>query len=130
MMHDVVSRTISQDAMAKFAELPADRFPGLARGVKNHHTDPEIARKAGLSAPVAQALHYCAFISQSMLDTFGQRWLEGGEMEMVFFQPVYAGDTVTVELTELDDRPGALDVACGTQAHLVATGTTRVSSHD
>lgn len=122
-----IERTITQEGMNAFADLPADRFPWLPRGVRNHHTNPEIARKMGLPGTVAQALHYCAFISQAMLDEFGQRWLEGGEMEMVFLQPVYAGDTLAIDLEPDEASVAQLSVNCRNQREqLVATGRAQV----
>ncbi len=129
MTRQQIERAITQEAMTRFAELPADRFGGLRGGVRNHHTDPEIARKMGLPGTVAQSLHYCGFISQLMLEQFGERWLAGGELDMVFLQPVHAGDRLTIELEPRDDLPGRLDVRCNNQkAVLVATGAAGVDA--
>ncbi|OAI41558.1 hypothetical protein AYO38_00565 [bacterium SCGC AG-212-C10] len=94
-----ISQTIDQADMNEFASLRS-RLRGVSRasGLGSHHTDPTVAREAGLSGTVAQALHYCAYIGQLMLDEAGKRWLEGAELEMKFIRPVYAGDTVEVKL--------------------------------
>jgi acyl dehydratase len=59
-----------------------------------------------------------------MLEEYGERWLESGEMEMTFLRPVYAGDTLEIHF---DDAPGTVVVNCTNQrGELVATGATRV----
>ncbi|MFN0145161.1 MAG: MaoC family dehydratase [Dehalococcoidia bacterium] len=101
MSEAVIRKTISQEDMNRFAGLRGARL-GTARpaGKGSHHTDPAVAKEAGLSGTVAQALHYCAYVSQLLLDEHGRRWVEGGELEIKFVRPLYAGDSVEVTLTE------------------------------
>jgi acyl dehydratase len=94
-------RTITQEDMTNFAGLRSRRLGHApARSLGSHHTDPKVAQKAGLSGTVAQALHYCAYVGQLLLQEHGQQWLEGGELKMKFIRPCYAGDTVDVKLVE------------------------------
>lgn len=120
-----IRRTITQDAMTAFANLPADRFVTEKKGpIRNHHTDPEVAAAMGLSGTVAQALHYCAFISESMTEEFGHDWLEGGQLSMTFLKPVYAGDELTITL---NSREGSSSTQRKVECHnqdglLIAVG--------
>lgn len=112
---------ITQEAMNRFATMGragSDAGPGVV----NHHTDPEIARAAGLDGTVAQALHYCAYISHLMLEEHGEAWLEGGEMEMVFIHPVYADDTVTVAIDDPADGDKSVVNCTNQDGTLLGTG--------
>lgn len=116
-----ITRTIDQESMTRFAGQLGYRIPGFQRDVHNHHTDPEIARSIGLAGTVAQALQYCAYLSQLMLEEDGEAWLTRGEFEMKFFKPLLAGDEITVSI---EGDGGSRHVECRNQhGELVAAGT-------
>ena len=45
-----------------------------------HHSDPVAAKSVGLRGPVAYSLHYYGHVSHIMTRSYGQRWIEGGEI--------------------------------------------------
>ena len=92
----------SQETMTVFAELPAARHPDVVRGVRNHHTNPEVAAQMGLPKTVAQSMQYCGLVVDALFERFGLPFLTGGRMEMKFFGPVFADDLVTVEVEQVD----------------------------
>jgi acyl dehydratase len=120
------TRQLDQASMTRFAGQLGHRYPHMKHSVRNHHTDPEIARSLGLPGTVAQALHYCAFLSQLMLEEDGEAWLTSGEFEMTFLLPVLADDQVRVSL-ETTGASGSHRVECRNQhGELVAIGTAHV----
>ena len=64
---------------------------------RNIHTDLEWAKKAGLSAPIAQGLMSHAFLSEMLTSFFGETWLKGGKLSVSFARYVVPGDTITAK---------------------------------
>jgi acyl dehydratase len=62
----------------------------------NIHTDWEVAKKAGLPAPIAQGLMSHAYLSEMLTQFFGKNWLKGGKLEVKFISYTLPGDVVTV----------------------------------
>lgn len=92
---------MSQQAIDDFGALIGKRVPALKRKPgTGHHADPEAAKSVGLRGPVGFSLHYYAHISHLMMQRFGRRWTEGGEMSVAFIKPVCAGDDITVRIGE------------------------------
>ena len=58
------------------------RYVFNGRDTKNIHTDDEVARKAGLPRALAQGRYPVGYISERMVDFFGQGWLQGGRIEV------------------------------------------------
>ena len=65
------------------------------RTANNLHTDEQIARNAGLPAPVASATQGMGYLCEFMIDNFGEQWLAGGSWELTFRKPVFPGDEVS-----------------------------------
>jgi acyl dehydratase len=61
---------------------------------KNIHTDVDVARKCGLAAPIASGAMFEGYLTDMMLELFGDDWLYYGKMEVIFLKPVYAGSSV------------------------------------
>lgn len=59
---------------------------------KNIHTDEEAARRGGLSRPIAQGLMSNAYLSELLMNFFGQRWLTNGQLSVAFVATVFPGD--------------------------------------
>lgn len=93
---------MSQKAIDAFGALLGARLPWLKREPGGHHSDPVAAQSVGLRGPVAYSLHYYGHVSHIMTRSYGQRWIEGGEMSVAFIKPVCAGDDVVVKV---GDRP-------------------------
>ncbi|HEX78490.1 MAG TPA: MaoC family dehydratase [Dehalococcoidia bacterium] len=65
----------------------------------NIHTDWEVARKAGLPAPIAQGLQSHAYVSEMLTNFFGKNWLQGGKLSLTFINYTMPGDIITVRGT-------------------------------
>lgn len=63
---------------------------------KSIHTDPEYARTKGFKGALVQAMMSTAYVSQMMVQRFGEGFVKGGKISVAFTKPVYAGDTLTV----------------------------------
>ena len=129
---------MSQQAIDDFGALIGNRVPALKRKPgTGHHADPEAAKSVGLRGPVGFSLHYYAHISHLMVQRFGSRWSEGGEVSIAFIKPVCAGDDIEVRIGERPvQRPEPL--AAGRTAlqadvfnqlgELVAAGTVSIAA--
>jgi len=73
------------------------RYVFNGRDTKNIHTDDEVARKAGLPRALAQGRYPIGYISERMVDFFGQGWLQGGRIEVSLVKGIFPGDTITVK---------------------------------
>ncbi|MCZ6875114.1 MAG: MaoC family dehydratase [bacterium] len=73
------------------------RYVFNGRDTKNIHTDDEVARKAGLPQALAQGRYPIGYISERMVDFFGQGWLQGGRIEVSLVKGIFPGDTITVK---------------------------------
>jgi acyl dehydratase len=60
----------------------------------NIHTDRVAATRAGFAAPIAAGEHTIAVAMQLVVDTFGERFLQGGAFEVAMIKPVFFGDTI------------------------------------
>lgn len=68
-------------------------FSGLA--VQNLHTSEQVAKDAGLPAPVASAAQGMGYLSEFMIDNLGDEWLAGGSWVLTFEKPVFPADQVS-----------------------------------
>lgn len=67
-------------------------FSGWA--ARNLHTDDQIARAAGLPAPVASAAQGMGYLCEFMIDNLGEGWLTGGSWVLTFKKPIFPGDQI------------------------------------
>ncbi len=74
------------------------KFSGHLDGGENIHTNEKMANKAGLPGPIAQGMMSYGYILETILTTFGDKWLKGGELEVSFLRYVLPGDTVTAKI--------------------------------
>lgn len=94
------------------------------------HTDPEWAKKKGFKGALAQALMSTAYVSQMMVQNFGEGFVKGGTMEVAFLKPVYADDTLTVHGRVVSRTPEngrtrvTLDVWCQNEDGVQTMGGT------
>ena len=91
----LITREFTRETMALFANQTGVRM-GQREPVRNHHTDPELARSVGLPDVVAQSNHYYAWYSEAMLKFLGEGWIHGGRLQAKFFGMVLPGDVITV----------------------------------
>ena len=71
---------------------------GFPRGpnwpAKNIHTDLEFARSCGLSTRAASGAMFEGYLTELMIDLFGENWLRHGRMSLAFIAVVDPGDTL------------------------------------
>jgi acyl dehydratase len=92
---------MSLEMIIGFGQLVRDRAAFVMPDVrKGHHADVEAAKSAGLRGPVAYSLHYNAHVGALLEQTFGERWTNGGDLNMAFLRPVCAGDDVSIRIGE------------------------------
>ncbi|HXW83738.1 MAG TPA: MaoC family dehydratase [Candidatus Binataceae bacterium] len=60
----------------------------------NIHNDDAAAKKAGYRAPIAAGEQTVAVVAQLLTDTFGDRLMSGGRMQVALLRPVFYGDTL------------------------------------
>lgn len=74
--------------------------------------DDEVAKRFGFRGGLVPGVDVYAYLCHGPVAEWGERWLAGGAMRARFVQPVYDGETVTVERNgdglELRDPTGAL----------------------
>jgi acyl dehydratase len=87
-----ISYDITQEKINTYS-----RYVFHGKDTKNIHTDDEVARQAGLPRALAQGRYPIAYISERMLEFFGQGWVQGGKLDVTLVKGVYPGDTLTVK---------------------------------
>jgi acyl dehydratase len=73
------------------------RYVFHGKDIKNIHTDDEAARKAGLPRALAQGRYPIGYISEAMLDFFGEGWIRGGKLDVTLIKGIYPGDKIAVK---------------------------------
>jgi acyl dehydratase len=89
---DPVSYAITQEKINIYS-----RYVFGGKDTTNIHTDDETARRAGLPGALAQGRYPLGYLSERMLDFFGQGWIQGGKLEVTLVKGIYPGDTITVK---------------------------------
>jgi len=74
------------------------KFSGHLEEGENIHTNEKMANESGLPGPIAQGMMSYGYILETILTTFGDKWLKGGELEVSFLRYVLPGDTVTAKI--------------------------------
>jgi len=93
--------------------------PGWPR--RGYHTADDVARTAGFSSMLVSGTMNEGYILQLMVETFGERWFDGGKLDLRFVKPVYEGDEIRAHATVRGPEDGAdgagvtLDVWCENQ---------------
>ena len=94
---------------------------------KNVHTDLEFARACGLPARGASAATIIAYLSEAMVDLFGEEWLSTGRLELKFLRLVGVDDRIAARgiVTSVhDDGSVDMELWCENQrGERVCTGT-------
>jgi acyl dehydratase len=129
--------TVGQEIAPAVKRMTLERMSRpLMAGSNPIHYDPEFAKKAGLSAPIATGVMSSAFLSEMLTNAFGVEWIRGGWMDVKFIRPIYAGDTVTARGRITGKRETStglrigLDIWCETQrGEPVTVGTASVVVH-
>ena len=85
-----IMRTVTQDKMTAFSEDSANAVRG-----QSIHVHPEVAKKAGFPATVAQGLMAADYMSEMLESALGKEWYESAKLSAAFLRPILCGDTVT-----------------------------------
>ena len=95
------------------------RFDGWP--AKNVHTDLAAAQQSGLPTRAASGAMCLGYLTELLVDLFGEQWLSGGELTSKFIGIVDAGDdvTCTARVTAREETDTGvrftLDVRCENQ---------------
>lgn len=94
-------------------EMQQRANPGF-HAAENIHTNPELAKKEGLSAPVAGGPLLMSHISRLMMSAFGEGWIKGGKATLKLIRPVYPDDFITAKgvITEKVAEDGGYRFNC------------------
>ena len=120
-------KTISEARVFAFSggRLNAPGWPA-----KNIHTDLEFAKSCGLQTRSVSATQYMGYLTELMIDLFGETWLSHGRMELKFIAIVDVEDSlltkavVTSRELESSGTRFVLDMWCENQhGNKVAVGT-------
>lgn len=109
-----VTREITTDKMIEFEHVVWDRG-------RNSHSDPEMAKRDGLSRQIASGQTQLAFLHELLERNFGDAWVYGGKISVRNIHPVYSGDRITAngvvtEIAEVSGKPRIiLDIWCENQ---------------
>jgi len=107
--------TITEEKLVAFERVIWHR-------VANVHSDPEVAKKVGMSRTIASGQNQLAFLHQLMEAHFGDGWVYGGKIATRWVCPVYVGDVITPracvqEISEQDGRKRVhMEVWCTNQS--------------
>ncbi len=84
-------KTVTQERVYAFSG-------GFPRGTdwpkKNIHTDLEFARSCGLPTRAASGAMFQGYLTELMIDLFGEEWLTYGKMSLKFIAIVDVNDTI------------------------------------
>ncbi|MEW6452372.1 MAG: MaoC family dehydratase [Pseudomonadota bacterium] len=100
---DSFSRHVDQDKMVEFERVVWDRG-------QNSHSDPDAAKRDGLTKTIASGQNQMAFLHELMERNFGDAWVFGGKISARWIHPVYAEDDISphglvTEIGEVDGKP-------------------------
>lgn len=82
---------------------------GLPSAGKNIHNDTETARSIGARDVVAGGVVTMALGWEMLLDAFGDRWINGGQLACTFINLVCGGDELTVNAVVREPAEGDPD---------------------
>ncbi len=85
-----ITRTLAQEKMTGYSEDSANAQRG-----RSIHVQPEIAKKAGFPATVAQGLMAADYIGELMERELGREWYAYAGLSLAFLRPMLCGETVT-----------------------------------
>jgi hypothetical protein len=72
----------------------------------NIHTDVEYAKEQGLAAPIVDGMLSVNYLSSLLTRTYGQAYIEHGELQCKFIKPVYVDQVLRPRATVGEREPG------------------------
>ncbi|MFL6213258.1 MAG: hypothetical protein ACJ74J_05115 [Blastocatellia bacterium] len=88
---------MSEPADATFTEVYRVRARNTATASENRIHDDATAARYGFRGGLVPGVTVYGYLTAPVVERFGRAWLEGGAMQVRFFQPVYDGDDVMVK---------------------------------
>jgi acyl dehydratase len=88
---------MSEPADATRTEVYRVRARNTATASENRIHDDQTAARFGFRGGLVPGVTVYGYLTVPVVARFGQAWLEGGAMQVRFFQPVYEGDDVIVK---------------------------------
>lgn len=90
-----LTRTITTEQVVS-SSRGRESLWGLPPAGKNIHNDTETARSIGARDVVAGGVVTMSLGWEMLMDAFGERWLNGGQLSCTFVNLVCGGDELTV----------------------------------
>lgn len=93
------------------------------------HTDPDIARREGLAAPIAGGSHVLSFLLEALMREWGHRaLLHGAHLDARFTGQTYAGTAIEplAHVVRVDDRGVLLELTISGEERTAMTGTLEI----
>ena len=118
-----IVKRLTQAQLGRYAAASGDFNP--------IHIDPEFAKTTPFGGTIAHGMLILAVMSEMMTAAFGERWLEGGKLDVRFRAPARPGDTVTARAGSVSGDEGTLkySVECVNQNdEVLISGTAQVPS--
>ena len=60
------------------------------------HVDPEFAKTTPFKSTIAPGYQVLAYLSEIMTRDFGEKWIQGGVMDVRLLRPVFPGDELDI----------------------------------
>lgn len=81
-----INKTVTSDKIVAYANIFG---PPISNSI---HDDEKIAKAAGLPQTIAVGAMLAQYLSQMLLEAFGEKWINGGKLSVSFIRPVFPGD--------------------------------------
>ena len=88
---------MSEPADATLSQVYRVRARNAATASENRIHDDATAARYGFRGGLVPGVTVYGYMTVPVVEHFGRAWLEGGAMQVRFFQPVYDGDEVIVK---------------------------------
>lgn len=113
----VLVRPVDQDRIDRYAKASGDFNP--------IHVDPEYAKSGPFGRTIGHGMMTLAFVSEMLNRWSGGAFDAGGEIEITFIAPVFAGDVVEVT-GEVDGTVERDGVECVRVKLMVSAGARQI----
>ncbi len=81
--------------VARITKTAAVASPSIRRGGTQIHTD-EYARQMGFKGALVQGLVLLGYMTEMLVQAFGEAWFEKGRVKVRFRRPIYSGEEVVI----------------------------------
>ena len=92
-------------------EIDIEMCGTFFHGNKHYHTNREASQELGFEEVVVGGKMTISYIGDMLDRSFGQKWFEGGKLDVKFTNIVWPGDSVTARGVLTDERSVSDDIA-------------------